>query len=76
MTKYAIVHEAGVVDGITVAVVTSDNKEFAVQMLDTIEGVSDVGQPFVGKGAKADAVVTSNIVYSALEMASMTRECA
>jgi len=71
---WSIVHEAGVIRDILVAVAESNQRPgvYTVQLMGTIDGFSDIGDPFIGIGAKANAVVFANKLFSALEVAELS----
>jgi hypothetical protein len=73
--KHHIRHQAGKVNGIEVIVVeslSSQPGQFQVQLLDTFEGLSEIGMPFVGKGALRSASLFANSIHAALKVADLT----
>lgn len=71
--RLRIEYEAGEVNGIEVVVVTKvGSPECLVQLHGTFEGVSDIGEPFVGEGAKRKAAVFAESIYAALVCADIT----
>lgn len=75
--RFKIVHEAGTVRGMAVVVVSplephERPDEFAVKLLDSCDGVSDLSDVFCGKGARRKAVIFSETVLSILTIADCT----
>ncbi len=73
--KGHIRYEAGTVGGITVTVIEhlpSRPGQYQVELLDTYCGTSEIGEPFIGKGALRRASVFSESILSALECADIT----
>lgn len=61
---------AGKVRGIEVVVTSRPGSEHCqVQLHGTFEGISDIGEPFVGRNALRMASVFSESVFAALECA-------
>jgi hypothetical protein len=73
-----IVHKAGEICGIHVVVTSPEGRPdlFQVEMLNTYDGMAEVGEQFVGAPKKAQAVITSEIILSALDTASVTWDVA
>jgi hypothetical protein len=71
-----IVHNAGDICGIEVVVVSPEGRAdlFMVEMLNTYDGVAEIGEMFVGASKKAQAVITSELIFSALDTAAATWE--
>lgn len=60
-----ILHEAGVVRGVKVAVCAKPGSaEYYVQLLDSFEDISDIGETFVGKGALRRALECADITWN------------
>lgn len=71
--RWEIKYEAGKVRSIEVAVSSRPGStECHVQLLGTFEGVSEIGQPFVGPNALREASVFSESIRAALECADIT----
>lgn len=71
--RLEIRYQAGKVRGIEVVVIgRPGSNECQVQLLGTFEGISDIGEPFVGKNAMRIASVFSESVLAALECADIT----
>lgn len=69
-----IVHEAGAIRDIGIAVLESNLRPgvYHVQLMGPPLGFSEIGDQFVGIGAKANAVVFANKLFAALEIAELS----
>ncbi|GGB00680.1 hypothetical protein GCM10011491_31090 [Brucella endophytica] len=66
-------YRAGKVRGIEVAVCARPrSEEYHVQLLGTFEGISDIGEPFIGRNAKRLASVFAESILASLECADIT----
>ena len=71
--SWEIRYQSGTVRKIDVVVCAHPgSEEYHVHLLGTFEGVSEIGEPFVGENAKRKAAVFSESVLAALECADIT----
>ncbi len=71
--RWDIKYEAGKVRGIEVAVCARPGSvEYQVKLLGTCEGVSEIGEPFIGPNALRQASVFSESIKAAMECAEIT----
>lgn len=70
-------HDAGRVRNIDVMVCQKEGEDqFEVILFNSFEGLTEIGQPFVGKNALREATILANLIFSAVETASITWEAA